>query len=125
MLELIAVKHDLNPSFWDVVACFYSRNRELEETFCLPYTQHRDGTSVGRYACLLPVAKGLLTSGRDLVHFEVPGAQEEGEKMGASAKWNLPSIRHEQPAEPVCVVQSQCKLQGPSSCGIPIARKFG
>lgn len=48
MLEVIVEEHSLGPSLWELSSCFYLRNQELEETFCLPYTHHTNGSSIGR-----------------------------------------------------------------------------
>lgn len=48
MIDLIAEKHDLDPSFWDLPSCFYSRNINVEDAFCIPYSQTRNGPWIGR-----------------------------------------------------------------------------
>ncbi|KAH8697601.1 hypothetical protein BGW36DRAFT_427557 [Talaromyces proteolyticus] len=46
MLDLIVAKHGISSSIWDVPSCFYRRNREVEEVFCVPYTESRDGSII-------------------------------------------------------------------------------
>ncbi|KAF5576378.1 zinc transport [Fusarium pseudocircinatum] len=36
-------KFKLSPSIWDVASCFYAKDFDVESTFCIPFTQSRDG----------------------------------------------------------------------------------
>lgn len=47
MLDLIVSKHEISPSFWDLPSCFYTRNLDLEEVFCIPYTESRNDSFIG------------------------------------------------------------------------------
>lgn len=47
MFELIMEKLSLNNSLRDIVSCFYIRNMNVEEVFCMPYTERRKGSVVG------------------------------------------------------------------------------
>jgi len=47
MIDLLVSQHDINPSFWDLPSCFYTRNLDLEEVFCVPYTETRNGGFIG------------------------------------------------------------------------------
>uniref|UniRef100_A0A9P7QVZ0 CorA-like transporter domain-containing protein n=2 Tax=Colletotrichum scovillei TaxID=1209932 RepID=A0A9P7QVZ0_9PEZI len=44
MFELIMEKLSLNNSLRDIVSCFYTRNMNVEEVFCMPYTERRKGS---------------------------------------------------------------------------------
>ncbi|KAK1465215.1 hypothetical protein CMEL01_12570 [Colletotrichum melonis] len=44
MFELIMEKLSLNSSLRDIVSCFYTRNMNVEEVFCMPYTERRKGS---------------------------------------------------------------------------------
>ncbi|KAK1498110.1 hypothetical protein CCUS01_12980 [Colletotrichum cuscutae] len=46
MFELIMEKLSLNGSLRDIVSCFYTRNINVEEVFCMPYTERRKGSVV-------------------------------------------------------------------------------
>ncbi|EXF74621.1 hypothetical protein CFIO01_13436 [Colletotrichum fioriniae PJ7] len=46
MFELIMEKLSLNNSLRDIVSCFYTRNMNVEEVFCMPYTERRKGSVV-------------------------------------------------------------------------------
>ncbi|KAK0371221.1 hypothetical protein CLIM01_11419 [Colletotrichum limetticola] len=46
MFELIMEKLSLNSSLRDIVSCFYTRNMNVEEVFCMPYTERRKGSVV-------------------------------------------------------------------------------
>lgn len=50
MLEIIASKHDVDASFWDLPSYFYTRNLDLEEVLCIPYTETRKGNVIGKVA---------------------------------------------------------------------------
>ncbi|KAK3381855.1 hypothetical protein B0H63DRAFT_214704 [Podospora didyma] len=43
MMEAIVSAHSVHASFWDITSCFYTRNLELEEVYCVPYTENRTG----------------------------------------------------------------------------------
>ncbi|KAK0719272.1 hypothetical protein B0H67DRAFT_485871 [Lasiosphaeris hirsuta] len=43
MLDLIVSSHGIDPSFWEIPSCFYTRNLDLEEVSCIPYTEMRTG----------------------------------------------------------------------------------
>lgn len=47
MMEHIVSKHGLKSAFWDVPSCFYIRNLDVEEVFCIPYTELRNGANIG------------------------------------------------------------------------------
>ncbi len=49
MLDLVVARHDISSSFWDLPSCFYTRNLELEEGFCVPFSQSRDGPWIGAF----------------------------------------------------------------------------
>ncbi|TDZ34983.1 hypothetical protein C8035_v010170 [Colletotrichum spinosum] len=46
MLELLIDDFELDQSLWDLASCFYTRNMDVEEVFCMPYTEKRSGTVV-------------------------------------------------------------------------------
>ncbi|KXH66781.1 hypothetical protein CSAL01_11964 [Colletotrichum salicis] len=46
MFELVMEKLNLNNSLRDIVSCFYTRNMNVEEVFCMPYTERRKGSVV-------------------------------------------------------------------------------
>ncbi|KAK1717434.1 uncharacterized protein BDZ83DRAFT_27879 [Colletotrichum acutatum] len=46
MFELIMENFHLNNSLRDIVSCFYTRNMNVEEVFCMPYTERRKGSVV-------------------------------------------------------------------------------
>ncbi|KAI3551427.1 hypothetical protein CABS03_01486 [Colletotrichum abscissum] len=46
MFELVMEKLSLNGSLRDIVSCFYTRNMNVEEVFCMPYTERRKGSVV-------------------------------------------------------------------------------
>ncbi|KAK5653980.1 hypothetical protein OQA88_7656 [Cercophora sp. LCS_1] len=41
MMDLVVSSHDIDPSFWDVPSCFYSRSIAVEEVLCIPFTETR------------------------------------------------------------------------------------
>jgi hypothetical protein len=43
MAKLIADRHDLSTSFWDLTSCFYLRRNDVEETFMVPFARHNTG----------------------------------------------------------------------------------
>lgn len=47
MLDLIASKYDLSSLFWELASCFYDRDLNIEEIFCLPFSEVRRGSSIG------------------------------------------------------------------------------
>ncbi|WYZ34124.1 hypothetical protein EsH8_I_000400 [Colletotrichum jinshuiense] len=46
MLELLIERLGLDESLWDLTSCFYTRNMDVEEVFCMPYTERRRGSVV-------------------------------------------------------------------------------
>ncbi|KAK1752732.1 hypothetical protein QBC47DRAFT_389172 [Echria macrotheca] len=46
MMDLVVSRHDADPSFWQLPSCFYTRNLELEQVHCIPYTETRKGAVV-------------------------------------------------------------------------------
>lgn len=44
MLELLSKRHSIEPSFWTLPSCFYNRNLDLEEVFCIPWTWTVNGS---------------------------------------------------------------------------------
>jgi len=47
MMDLIHSTHDIDESFWDLPSCFYTRNLDLEEVHCVPYTETRRENVIG------------------------------------------------------------------------------
>lgn len=56
-LKSIASNHGIGPGFFDIPS--YFNQKELEETFCLPYSSQRDGTCIGEP---LKIRRTLLDS---------------------------------------------------------------
>jgi hypothetical protein len=50
MLDLIVAENDISSQFWDLPSCFYRRNIEVEEAFCVPYTETKEGPIIGTTA---------------------------------------------------------------------------
>jgi hypothetical protein len=50
MLDLIVAKNSISSQFWDLPSCFYRRNLEVEEVFCVPYSETREGPITGTTA---------------------------------------------------------------------------
>ncbi|KAJ5133679.1 uncharacterized protein N7443_004697 [Penicillium atrosanguineum] len=48
MLDMIASKYKLSSLFWELASCFYDRDLNIEEIFCLPFSEVRNGSSIGR-----------------------------------------------------------------------------
>ncbi|KAK5993765.1 hypothetical protein PT974_07202 [Cladobotryum mycophilum] len=72
MLELIASKHELNSSIYDLSSCFYNRSLRLEEAVCIPYSQSQTEQWIDiSYTVRYPELK--------------PGDEEEGE----DAEWAI------------------------------------
>ncbi|PFH62085.1 hypothetical protein XA68_15176 [Ophiocordyceps unilateralis] len=46
MLKTVADTHGLGTAFWDLVSCFYRRNLDVEEAFCVPLTRDVEGGCV-------------------------------------------------------------------------------
>ncbi|KAK3335228.1 hypothetical protein B0T19DRAFT_405846 [Cercophora scortea] len=46
MLDLIVARHGIDASFWELPSCFYTRNLDVEEVYCVPYTETRHGSIV-------------------------------------------------------------------------------
>lgn len=61
MLQCISTHYGIGSSMWDLPSCFYRRNMDVEEAFCIPYTQSKGLTNTGKFeypragasACLL------------------------------------------------------------------------
>jgi hypothetical protein len=49
MLELIVKTHSIDDSFWDLPSCFFERDLDLEETYCVPVTEKRTPSSHGQH----------------------------------------------------------------------------
>lgn len=49
MLDVIVSHHEISESFWDLPSCFYRRSLDVEEVFCIPYTESSSGSVVGRH----------------------------------------------------------------------------
>lgn len=47
MLDLIVTEHNFGTPFWQLASCFYRRNLDLEEAYCIPYTELRSGPFIG------------------------------------------------------------------------------
>jgi hypothetical protein len=47
MLETIVEVHGIDPSFWELPSCFYQRDDDFEDVFCVPYTMLRKGSIIG------------------------------------------------------------------------------
>ncbi|KAF6822268.1 hypothetical protein CPLU01_12128 [Colletotrichum plurivorum] len=43
MFDLLAEAFDLQSSVWDLATCFYERDSDLEDVFCIPFIEHRVG----------------------------------------------------------------------------------
>ncbi|KAK4086526.1 hypothetical protein Purlil1_9142 [Purpureocillium lilacinum] len=43
MMSAMINAHDLSPSLWNVASCFYTRNLDLEDAFCVPLTLSTTG----------------------------------------------------------------------------------
>ncbi|KAJ5734611.1 Mg2+ transporter protein CorA-like/Zinc transport protein ZntB [Penicillium manginii] len=46
MLETIVEVHGIDPSFWELPSCFYQRDDDFEDVFCVPYTMLRKGSII-------------------------------------------------------------------------------
>lgn len=49
MMSLIAEKHGLSDSLWTLASCFYTRNLDLEEAYCVPLTLVTNGPWLGEH----------------------------------------------------------------------------
>ena len=47
MLDLIVSRHGIGASFYELPACFYTRNSELGEAFCAAYSHTQTGEFSG------------------------------------------------------------------------------
>jgi len=47
-MDLVVSSHDIDESFWELPSCFYTRNLDLEEVHCVPYTETRKGDAIGK-----------------------------------------------------------------------------
>lgn len=47
MMELLIDGFELGESLWELASCFYVRNMDVEEVFCMPFTERRTGSVVG------------------------------------------------------------------------------
>jgi hypothetical protein len=47
MMDLVVSSFDIEESFWELPSCFYTRNLDLEEVHCVPYTETRKGSTIG------------------------------------------------------------------------------
>ncbi|KAF6834743.1 hypothetical protein CMUS01_06060 [Colletotrichum musicola] len=43
MFDLLVKTFDLQSSVWDLASCFYARDSDVEDVFCIPFTEYRDG----------------------------------------------------------------------------------
>ncbi|KAH0439447.1 hypothetical protein CcaCcLH18_02924 [Colletotrichum camelliae] len=46
MMELLIDGFELGDSLWELASCFYVRNMDVEEVFCMPFTERRTGPLV-------------------------------------------------------------------------------
>lgn len=49
MLDLVVSHHNIAESFWELPSCFYQRSLDVEEVFCIPYTESHSGSVAGKY----------------------------------------------------------------------------
>ncbi len=49
MMSAMINAHDLSPSLWNVASCFYTRNLDLEDAFCVPLTLSTTGPWIGMW----------------------------------------------------------------------------
>lgn len=47
MLSLLIEEHGFSPHVRDLASCFYKKNLDLEDSFCMPFTLSADGPWVG------------------------------------------------------------------------------
>ncbi|KAJ3955136.1 hypothetical protein N0V92_008346 [Colletotrichum tropicale] len=48
MMELLIDGFELGDFIWELASCFYVRNMDVEEVFCMPFTERRAGPIVGK-----------------------------------------------------------------------------
>jgi len=59
-MDLVVSAHGIEESFWELPSCFYTRNLDLEEVHCVPYTETRKDHVIGNAL----VARASLTDPR-------------------------------------------------------------
>lgn len=47
MLSTIIYKHGFSDNVQDLTSCFYTKNLDLEDSFCIPLTVQADGAWLG------------------------------------------------------------------------------
>lgn len=76
-IKSIASMHGIGPGLFDIPS--YFNQKELEETFCLPYSSQRDGTCIGKPlksdVCYLTCSTDMES--RTIIHYEVPRVQRK------------------------------------------------
>lgn len=48
MMEQLIDGFELGDLLWELASCFYVRNMDVEEVFCMPFTERRTGPVVGK-----------------------------------------------------------------------------
>jgi hypothetical protein len=54
-MDLVVSSLDIEESFWELPSCFYTRNLDLEEVHCVPFTETRKESTIGESNFLEPL----------------------------------------------------------------------
>lgn len=73
MMDLVVSTHSIEEPFWELPSCFYTRNLDLEEVHCVPYTEARKENVIGNAPRCDLINSQLTHAIRDLLLPEVSG----------------------------------------------------
>jgi hypothetical protein len=83
MMDLVVSAHGIGESFWDLPSCFYTRNLDLEEVYCVPYTEIRKENVIGK-CCLMMTPPIDLADG---IPLEISYSVKYPEYKPSEDKW--------------------------------------